>query len=120
MTNLEYIRQHLLSALCDIESLSNHSLEWVKEHRSVVHQFEVLRRNRLVQGWFRYHHDFSKSAGEFDAIQSAINRLKAYQKTGNQECLVDAANLCAIEFALPTQEHTYFESGHDGEHVEKL
>lgn len=120
MTNLEYIRQHLLNALCDIDSLSHHSLEWVKEHRSVVHEFELLRRNRLIQGWFRYRHDFNKPSGEFDAIESAIGRLKSYQKTGNQEYLVDAANLCAIEFALPTQEHHYFESGHDGEHAQKL
>ena len=120
MTNLEFIRKHLLDALCDIELLSNNSFDWVRKHRSVVHQFELFRRNRLIQGWFRYHHDFSKSSGEFDAITSAIERLKIYQKTGNQECLVDAANLCAIEFALPTQENVYFESGHDGEHAKKL
>ncbi len=37
----------------------------------------------------------------YDNIGSALGCLKLYQKTGNQEHLVDAANFCLAEFANP-------------------
>lgn len=66
-------------------------------------RFERLMRNRLVFGAYRYGlRDFA--AGEpsgHDAVGSAIARLRAYQRDGNQEHLVDAANLCLVEFGCP-------------------
>ena len=65
--------------------------------------FETLMRKNLVMGAFR-HDTLSnnlKTGKRHKNIESAIARLKRYLKTGNQEHLVDAANLCLIEFVIP-------------------
>lgn len=78
-------------------------------------RFDQLRLNRLVMGALRYgpmagsHHDSYGydpdlitgpwlDQGGSRRIQSAINRLEDYQRFGNAEHLLDAANLCGIEF----------------------
>ena len=82
--------------------------------------FEQLMRNRLVMGALRYETFAEKRSGHtYDLIGSTIERLTAYQETGNMEHLVDAANLCMIEFETPSHRNPNWESVDDGMHVEK-
>ena len=83
--------------------------------------FIELMRNRLIIGALRYgtwEMKFRTNHG-YDCIGSAIYRLQQYQKTGNMELLVDAANLCMIEFDGPTHRSPHWESVDDGHHVSK-
>lgn len=96
-----------------------------------LHEFEKLCRNRLVMGALRYgpladapHHDehgydehvahgFPQSLAARPGskrIASAIKRLIKYQETGNQEHLVDAANLCGIEFEYGNHPRAHFDA----------
>lgn len=67
-------------------------------------QFERFMKNRLVMGFFRYGSldSADRKATPYDNIGSAISHLYEYLKTGNQEHLVDAANLCMVEYTVPT------------------
>lgn len=87
--------------------------QWSKE-------FEELMRNRLLMGYFRYGPLEKQRPQQYDNIGSAIRRLNLYLETGNQEHLVDAANLCLVEFVIPSHKKAHFESTDDGEHVKPL
>jgi hypothetical protein len=53
---------------------------------------------------------------EYDRLGSIRERLKLYKKTGNQEHLVDVANLALLEFVEPAHPRAHFESQDDGVH----
>ena len=100
--------------------------------------FYSLMCNRLVMGALRYgplagaHHakqgytpdlfarrraDIEEVTGRKPApvggsrrIQSALSRLHEYQRTGNREHLVDAANMCGIEFEFGNHPQGHFEA----------
>ena len=73
-------------------------------------EFERLMRNRLIMGSFRYGKFGSAGKGSFDSITSAIHRLRAFQSTGNLEHLVDAANLCLVEYVAGQHPLRHFNS----------
>jgi hypothetical protein len=81
-------------------------------------RFETLMRNRLLMGSFRYGRmsDPAK-AGKFDNVKDAIRRLQEYQRTGNDEMLVDVANLCLIEFQAGVHPRKNFSATDDGQHT---
>ena len=81
--------------------------------------FILLCRNRLLMGTFRYGF-FSKGKGEYDNIASAIERLQEYQKGGNKEHLLDAANLCHVEWVEEVNQKAHFTSIDDGKHKELI
>jgi hypothetical protein len=60
--------------------------------------FEAYMRNRMVVGGYRYGRIQDPQSGVYDNIGSLIDRAKAYLEDGNQEHLVDAANLAMVEF----------------------
>jgi hypothetical protein len=60
-----------------------------------------------------------KHNNQYKILDSIRSRLEKYEKTGNQEYLVDSANLLMIEYECPTHPHPYFEAIDDGEHVER-
>jgi len=84
------------------------------------YEFEQLMRNRLIMGAFRYgtfaEHEAVGFNG-FDNVQSAIDRLSEYQKTGNMEHLVDAANLCMKEFRVGDHPNRHWEAQDDNMHA---
>ena len=51
-------------------------------------------------------------------MQSAERRMKLYEETGNDELLVDIANLCLLEFMIGKHPNKHFNSIDDGEHAE--
>lgn len=84
-------------------------------------KFESLMRNRLILGSFRYGFLSSKDKSTYDRVGSAIKRLNRYQETGNQEYLVDAANMCLVEFVEGSHPKAHFESIDDDDvHAEKI
>lgn len=68
-------------------------------------------------GRYRYAKMNSPDKGGYDCVGSAMKRLQLYVETGNQEHLVDAANLCLVEFVAGDHPDKHFEAADDGEHV---
>lgn len=80
-------------------------------------EFELLMRNRLVIGAFRYGKNRSENKPKYNRVESMIKRLNKYTDTGNKEFLVDVANLCLLEFIECYHPKAHFKSIDDGEHV---
>jgi hypothetical protein len=84
-------------------------------------RFETLMRNRVAMGYFRYGSNRSRERRlllPYDNVGAAKKKLQAYLETGNQEHLVDAANLCMVEFMSPTcHPAPHFASIDDGDHT---
>lgn len=84
-------------------------------------EFERLMRNRLIVGACRYEtFDEKRANNQYKIMESIKDRLAKYEATGNQEHLVDCANLLMIEFECPTHTNPHFEPSDDGTHVEKV
>ena len=84
-------------------------------------RFEQLMRNRLILGSFRYELFSVKRQGlKYDCPTEAITRIKKFQETGNTEHLVDAANMCLIEFEFSEHPNKHFLSFDDGVHAERI
>lgn len=80
--------------------------------------FEQLMRNRLVMGAMRYETFEEKRRGHsYRLLDSVRKRLDLYEETGNQEYLVDSANILMIEFECPTVPNAHFQAVDDGIHV---
>lgn len=84
-------------------------------------EFEQKMRNRLIMGAFRYETFEEKAASpwEYDTAAEAIVRVKRYIETGNTEHLVDAANMCLLEYEFGRHPNKHFESIDDGTHAVK-
>lgn len=82
-------------------------------------KFEKLRKNRMIMGFFRYG-GIRGNKKKYANIESAILRLKKYQETGNSEFLVDASNLCMIEFTQENHPKFHFNSVDDGIHTREI
>lgn len=117
-TVTEHLRSRLLAKVHDSpvgKSVNAHRLketQWCPE-------FEQLMRNRLLLGSFRYGSLQRQRLQQYKNIDSAITRLNLYQETGNLEHLVDAANLCLVEYVAGEHPNRHFEATDDGIHVEK-
>ncbi len=75
-------------------------------------EFEKLQRARLMMGALRYGLNFCHAPGkpQYDRLQSAMRRLEQYRKTGNDELLVDVANLMMLEFGEGSHPAKHFRS----------
>ena len=89
------------------------------KHTQWCKEFEQLMRNRLVMGAFRYGLMTKGSGKGYDSVSSAIERLRMYQLNGNQEFLVDAANLCLVEYQAERHPNAHMEAVDDGLHVKE-
>ena len=94
--------------LPSIESLSK--TEWSP-------RFEQLMRNRLIMGAYRYGMLGVKTKQQFDRVKSAKARLDLYAKTGNTEHLIDAANMCLLEFVEGVHPLKHFAATDDAIHT---
>jgi len=82
-------------------------------------EFEQYMRNRLAFGFFRYGPLKDQKMGQYNVIESIENRINKYKVSGNDELLVDVANLCMVEFIKGVHPKKHFSSEDDGEHVRK-
>lgn len=64
-------------------------------------RFEQLRANRMAVSFFRYGDMRRPGRPTYDHVGYAAKHLASYLEDGNQEHLVDAANLMMIEFVRP-------------------
>ena len=88
--------------------------EWCSE-------FEQLMRNRLIMGAFRYETFTDKGKSfSYDTAKEAIKRVQRYIADGNTEHLVDAANMCLLEFKFGKHPKKHFSSIDDGEHAKLI
>ena len=83
-------------------------------------EFEQLMRNRLLMGAMRYGKISESGKPQYDRISSIISRLKKYQDDGNKEHLVDAANICLMEFVECCHPLAHFTAVDDGEHTKEI
>jgi len=79
--------------------------------------FERLMRNRLIMGYYRYGPFATQNRTTKEMLDSIIRRANEYLKTGNDELLVDIANLSMKEFAVGNHPKKHFKSVDDGKHV---
>jgi len=84
------------------------------------YEFEELMRNRLIMGAFRYGKLRAPGKPQFDRVAYAIRCLEQFRQTGNLEHLVDAANLCLVEFVEGKHPHRHFAAVDGGDHAEKV
>jgi hypothetical protein len=80
--------------------------------------FIKLMKNRMKMGAFRYGVMKTPGRPKYDTISSIRKRLNNYEKSGNQENLVDIANICMTEFAENWHPKAHFASVDDGEHAQ--
>lgn len=80
-------------------------------------KFERRMREGLLMGRFRYGAMGRRDRRNYDRVGSARKRLAEYLETGNLELLVDAANLCMLEFEHGTHPRRHWGPVDDGEHV---
>ena len=118
-TVTEHIRNHLLASLGAWPGPVRRmpSLEELRD-RQWSPRFEWLRSNRMVLGAFRYGLlERQRQGSPYDNVGSLIARAKAYQDTGNTECLVDVANLAMVEFEIGRHPAKHFRAVDDGIHT---
>lgn len=119
-TVAELIRTHLLSHIAPLDALPIPvTLEFLDHNAAGVERFDLLCRNRLRTGYLRYRQPLrSGERGQYRSIDRAIDALRDYLSDGNQEHLVDAANLCKVEFVLPACHNApHFTPVDDGQHT---
>lgn len=80
-------------------------------------KFEQLMRNRLIMGALRYGEMHKQEDGFYHYPKSVLSKLQQYQRTGNTELLVDAANCCMLEFVKGKHPLKHFHATDDTDHV---
>lgn len=84
------------------------------------YEFEELMRNRLIMGAYRYGKLKAPGKPQFDRMAYAIRCLENFRQTGNLEHLVDAANLCLVEFVEGKHPNRHFAAVDGGDHAEAV
>lgn len=82
-------------------------------------EFERLQRNRLVMGAYRYGLLQADKKELFNRNEDIRRRLNAYIVSGNDELLVDIANMAMLEFMEGKHPRKHFRSTDDGEHTRR-
>ena len=73
--------------------------DWKEDYSE---RFDELRKNRVQLSRLKYGRAKKNfQTGNVDAIETMKRCVKKYQKTGNTEYLVDAANYLMFEFMYP-------------------
>lgn len=115
----DHIRDRLMSTFLPADDeIGRHAHESINSiiDRKRGSDFDRKCNNRLIIGTYRY-----EDGGKYDAVGSAIKRLTRYHNGDhNQEYLVDAANLCRVEYDNPLYDDVYFDAADDGEHAGEI
>ncbi len=78
-------------------------------------QFLQCMRNRMLVSRAKYGPAAEAYPHKVDAIRSMMDRVREYERTGNTEFLVDAANFLMIEFQYPSIPSANFRATDDRE-----
>ncbi|MCK9521022.1 MAG: hypothetical protein M0R74_18655 [Dehalococcoidia bacterium] len=112
-TVTEYLRQGLLERAGigeDAIPMPPFEVLWKSEW---CPEFERHMRYRLVMGAFRYGRNFAnrpKNKPQWDRLKRIIQEVEAYKKDGNDERLVDVANMAMLEFGEGNHPKKHFRS----------
>jgi hypothetical protein len=88
----------------------------VLRHSEWSDAFEQAMRARLVLGAFRYGRLHAPGKKQYDRTGGVVAKIEEYNRTGNLESLVDAANGCLLEFEEGCHPRRHFASVDDGKH----
>lgn len=120
---MKTVFEHLRSGLHKRLDL-NHTPERVDPLELKVtewsHRFERLQRERMLIGALRYGRLNKPGKPLYNRCEDIKRRIVLYEKTGNQEYLVDAANLCLLEFEEGVHPNKHFNAEDDGTHTKEL
>jgi len=112
---LDYIRDSIYEKKGLFLPASNKPLaELRKIQRNTL--FEKMCRNRLLIGGYRYGELHTESSKSCASVGDIRKRLDLYEKTGNLECLVDAANYVMLEFTYSKHKNAHFKASDDEIH----
>jgi hypothetical protein len=73
-------------------------------------------RNRLLMGSFRYALLGDKNKPRYDRLANIEKRISVYKETGNDELLVDIANIALCEFVEGEHPKKHFYAEDDKNH----
>lgn len=111
----EHIRAHILRRAFP----PRHSLDELLQTQWSP-QFITYMRNRLLMGAYRYGL-LGRNQKPYDSVGSLVRRAQAYLRDGNQEHLVDIANLALVEFLKgDCHPSPHWTPTDDGVHTEEL
>jgi len=79
-------------------------------------RFEQAMRHRLIMGAFRYGKLNSPEKGTWDRLQRISQEIDRYLVDGNDERLVDMANMCLLEFEEGRHPKKHFKAADDKGH----
>lgn len=82
------------------------------------HRFFDLMRNRLLMGRLRYGPMKSKST--HNLVKAMKDKITLYEKTGNDELMVDVGNYAMLQFSRGTHPTKHFSALDDVSHAQKL
>ena len=121
----DHIRDRLLQPVSGTQEPpmpSLDSLEETETHREVWKMCD----NRMILGAFRYglfesrEREYAENGQTaYDHVAEAHRRISLYEADGNREWILDAINVLAMEFRLPSHPHAHFEAGDDVTHAKK-
>jgi len=110
-TIFEHLVDHLRSNLGMYEKKLVPDLESLRETEQSP-EFRTLKDARLIMGAFRYGL-LGKNTRKFERVKNAIKRLQSYLDDGNKEHLLDAANICEIEWIEENQSNAHYRPADD-------
>jgi hypothetical protein len=116
----QLIRDHIRKRLLPYDDLPEPIDYLTMMHTQWSDKFIRYMRNRMTVGGYRYGLITDKSR-QYDNIGSLIARAEEYLRVGNQEDLVDIANLAMIEFLRGSCHATpHWSPTDDGYHTQEL
>jgi len=115
----DHIRKHLLEQAGVIDLEKRPDLEELKKTEWSP-KFEKFMRNRLIMGALRYGCLQPGSKPRYNRVDSIRQRLDLYQQGGNQEHLVDIANLAMCEFLEPGHKNAHWKAEDDKIHQKEI
>lgn len=115
----EHIRRHCYRSLgMDTERMPSLSEIKANEWSS---EFERLMRNRLILGRIRYGSMYAQGRTTTKSRMDYIKKqCEIYRASGNEECLVDIANIAMVEFVKHEHPKHHFRAIDDGCHVDEV
>ena len=113
----DYLRKHLLTTAGVASNQLKDSLDELKKSEWSP-KFELLMRNRLIIGAFRYGKLNDPTKPQYNRIEAIQFHLDEYQERGNTEHLVDIANIALCEFVEGKHPKKHFKGVDDGKHAE--
>lgn len=119
MKNTEFMRERLLDSVNASKSLITDTLEELKVSQWST-EFENHMHLRLVMDAFRYGKLGDPNKSQYDRMEAIQMHLEAYRKDGNDEHLIDIANLSVCEFVEGEHPLKHFKSIDDGGHAKKI